>query len=397
MAVTGVTTFAFCHMAILTTQEGCGLCPCRPLRAGHIASHPHTILLVGDQTTRNFFPTHPLLFFNFGIKILFSESQLQLLKSDLRVTQSKAYAAGTLRHVTSAWSSFKAFCSYFNFPSLPATEEVVALYIECLSRSGLAVGTVKNHVTGIRLVHKLKNLQPPDLTDLDIVLVLKGLSVDRGLRLRQAAPITPQILLSFYNFLDLTTPVGCSWWALFLAAWYLMARASNLTPQSRDSFDPLQQLSWGAISLSDSVIFVKILWTKTLQYRERELIIPLMAVPGSRLCPVAAFWRLAQFGRRNKQGAVFCDAQGFPFVYGAFLNKIKALAVQSGLNPAEFSTHSFRRGGATFAFQAGVPLQLIQVQGDWASLSILRYFQYPVEARALVGAKMGRLVSDMGI
>ncbi len=204
--------------------------------------------------------------------------------------------------------------------------------------------------------------------------------MDRGLRLRQAAPITPQILLAFYKLLDLTTPVGCSWWALFLAAWYLMARASNLTPQCRDSFDPLQQLSWGAISLSESVTFVKISWTKTLQYRERDLIIPLLAVPGSILCPVAAFWRLARFGRRNRQGAVFCDAQGHPLVYKAFLDKIKVLVAQSGLNPTEFSTHSFRRGGATFAYQAGVPLQLIQVQGDWASLSVLRYFQYPVEA-----------------
>ncbi len=50
----------------------------------------------------------------------------------------------------------------------------MALYIECLSRLGLAVGTVKNHVTAIRLVHKLKNFQPPDLTDLDMSLCMRG-------------------------------------------------------------------------------------------------------------------------------------------------------------------------------------------------------------------------------
>src|SRR4051794_1104850 len=32
-----------------------------------------------------------------------------------------------------------------------------------------------------------------------------------------------------------------------------------------------------------------------------------------------------------------------------------------------YTGHSFRRGGATFAFQCGVPASLIKLQGDWRS------------------------------
>ena len=35
--------------------------------------------------------------------------------------------------------------------------------------------------------------------------------------------------------------------------------------------------------------------------------------------------------------------------------------------------HSFRRGGATFAFRAGTPAQFIKSQGDWASEAYLVY------------------------
>ena len=38
-------------------------------------------------------------------------------------------------------------------------------------------------------------------------------------------------------------------------------------------------------------------------------------------------------------------------------------------NPARFRGHSFRRGGATWAFRNGVPGELIQIYGDWQGRS----------------------------
>ncbi len=307
--------------------------------------------------------------------LFFPELQLQVLQSDLRETQSKAYAVGTLKNVLSCWGAFRAFCSYFSFCAIPASAQTVALYIQCLSRSVLAIGTIRNHITAIRLVHKLRRSDPPDFTDLDIVLTLKGLAVDLGLEVRQAAPITPSILHSFYKLLNHKIMEDVSYWALFLCSWFLMLRSSNTTPQTRAEFHPIKHLCWSSIVLTPSVALVTITWTKTIQYTERELVIPLLAIPGSPLCPVSALWNLHRFKSKAKQGAIFVDRFGYPITYKAFLRKIKQLAAASGLNPDEYATHSFRIGGATFAYQAGVPLQLIQLQGDWQSLAILRYFQ----------------------
>ena len=41
-----------------------------------------------------------------------------------------------------------------------------------------------------------------------------------------------------------------------------------------------------------------------------------------------------------------------------------------------FTGHSFRRGGATWAFDTGVPGELIQICGDWASDAYKRYLEF---------------------
>ncbi|EDO30391.1 predicted protein [Nematostella vectensis] len=43
------------------------------------------------------------------------------------------------------------------------------------------------------------------------------------------------------------------------------------------------------------------------------------------------------------------------------------------LNPSNFSSRSFRKGGATFAFNRGAPTEYIKAQGDWKSDAYLVY------------------------
>ena len=71
-----------------------------------------------------------------------------------------------------------------------------------------------------------------------------------------------------------------------------------------------------------------------------------------------------------------------------FHNSIKLLISKIGLRPSNFSPHSFRRGGATFAFQAGVPEHPIQQHGDWRSEAYRRYLN------EIIGAKLQN--NDLG-
>ena len=51
----------------------------------------------------------------------------------------------------------------------------------------------------------------------------------------------------------------------------------------------------------------------------------------------------------------------------------KALSVafnQIGLNSQQYSGHSFRRGGASFAAKCGTPINIIKTQDDWKSNAV---------------------------
>ena len=63
-------------------------------------------------------------------------------------------------------------------------------------------------------------------------MILKGLSRLNPHCPKQASLITPDILLEFYKKLDVTEACDATFWCLFLHAFFLMSRKSNLGPNS---------------------------------------------------------------------------------------------------------------------------------------------------------------------
>ena len=60
---------------------------------------------------------------------------------------------------------------------------------------------------------------------------------------------------------------------------------------------------------------------------------------------------------------------------------MKQILVELGLPSNQYGTHSFRRGGTSFALQAGVPLDVISLMGDWKSDAMNLYLHMPLSQR----------------
>ena len=56
----------------------------------------------------------------------------------------------------------------------------------------------------------------------------------------------------------------------------------------------------------------------------------------------------------------------------------KAVLSEIRLDPHDYGTHSFRRGGVSFALGARVSLNTISIIGDWRSDSIFLYLHIPL-------------------
>ena len=283
------------------------------------------------------------------------------------------------------------FCTYFGFEFLPASLNTVCLYAQFLGRSFKSVTSIKNYINGVKLLHLLNGEEFPYLQNLSFKLTLKGLSRLNPHLPRRALPITPLILLQMYEFLDMEDSLDITFWSLFLLSFFMMSRKSNLVPTSVDSFNEKKQLCRKDIFILQHTLMVEVKWSKTIQFGERKLRIPISCISDSVLCPVSAFKHMTEIVPAPKDAPAFCKRvkeKIFPITYGEFQTKLRHLIQLTGRNSSVYSTHSFRRGGATFAFDSNVSTELIQLHGDWRSDAYKKYLEFSLEKKLLVSKMM---------
>ena len=63
-----------------------------------------------------------------------------------------------------------------------------------------------------------------------------------------------------------------------------------------------------------------------------------------------------------------------------------------GINASDYSGLRFRRGGATFALECGIPTEVIKAQGVWVSSAYDNYIHPSWEMRKKLAATMGSRV-----
>ena len=120
-------------------------------------------------------------------------------------------------------------------------------------------------------------------------LMLRGMARKSLHMPKRALPITPQVLKDMFGFLNLEDPEDSTIWCVILFMFFLMARKSNMVPVSVTDFDPDKQLLRQNILVFKGFLVIMIKWSKTNQFGNRLLKLPLVAIPGSELCPVKAF------------------------------------------------------------------------------------------------------------
>ena len=125
-----------------------------------------------------------------------------------------------------------------------------------------------------------------------------------------------------------------------------------------------------------------------------HLNIPIIGIDGSVINP-AAWWtlhnQLSPAPTPNTHAFAHRDASGTMtnLTHTTFVSFTKTMIQTSGLgDPAQFSGHSYRRGGATFAAACGAPDAWIKAAGDWTSSAYLRYIEISTGLRQSLATKV---------
>ena len=184
-------------------------------------------------------------------------------------------------------------------------------------------------------------------------------------------------------------------WALFLVAFFTFLRNSNLVP------DNTRQISSKVITRANLVFTsaganIHVSAMKTIQCQQRSLILPIPTIPGSRLCPILALRRHLAINPGSVSAPLFSVFSGSglaPITYKQFWVFLSRVFSELHLHPSLYSPHSFRQGGATFAFDCHIPPEIIKLQGDWKSNAYLVYLELSQQQQRAVDAMANKLQS----
>ena len=163
-------------------------------------------------------------------------------------------------------------------------------------------------------------------------------------------------------------------------------RISNLVPKMlADTHDPKAcYLRPSSVTFTAQGVILRITHSKTIQFRQQTLEIPLPLIRGSPLRPVTALKQYLAPTPVSSQSPLFVSKSRGTYLpilahqYNAF---IKASITALSLDPTKYSSHSFCRGGTTLAFCCNAPTTFIKAQGDWKSDAYLVYLTLSNESK----------------
>ena len=171
-------------------------------------------------------------------------------------------------------------------------------------------------------------------------------------------------------------PLGYIYKSVFLLAFFAFLRLSNLVPPSISSFSSATHLCRGDLIPHSSFATLILKWSKTIQKQSQFATVQIPSLGASPLCPLAAFHNMASRLPLPPNSPMFAIPQG-PGVIPLTQNKVRrflALILTSlQIDPSTHSFHSFRRSGASLAFNSNVSLQSIQHHGTWSSDAVWSY------------------------
>ena len=326
--------------------------------------------------------------------IFVSDCQLQNLRQDLKTSTKAAYAEGSRRNLKVQWESFLLFCTYFSFISLPASTETLQLFAQFLSRTFKATDSIKNYIAGVKTMHLLLGFKVDHINNFILNLSIKGMAKLKPYCIKQAAPMTPEILFKLASVMDFKNPDSVVYWCLFLFAFFLLARKSNLVPTSTNDLLSKRFLMKKNVEVHKSFLIVNLTWTKTIQIGERVLQMPLVPIKGSILCPVRAYKKMCKLIPSSDESPLFVLSNNKIVSYNMFQRKLRFLLQKAGLDSAKYSTHSFRRGSTTLLFRAEVPADQIQLMGDWRSDAYKKYLSYDLSDKIKISKVMSKFINS---
>jgi hypothetical protein len=289
---------------------------------------------------------------------------------------------------------------------LPLSQADLLEYIGWLiSERNVKAGTVNSYLSGLRQLHILKGMDPPNMRSGLVRLLLQGKKNMDNIQTRKEdqvkrLPITMNVMRLLKEEIR-RWPVALDQklltWAIATVAFHGAFRIHELLCRTEAVFDPDFTLLTDDIKVvqehsntESKALEVKLKCPKESK-AGKSVIIEIFETKGT-LCPVKAFERWKRTSTRRPGQPAFCDRTGRP-VTGSKMNTwLKTLLGKHvDYKKGKFTGHSFRIGLATTLGALGFTTDDIKEAGRWSSSAYEVYMRLPRRRRRTVA----RLITEL--
>ena len=326
--------------------------------------------------------------------MVISEERRKKLDQQCHDTLKRAYRPNTYRNYRSRSNIYFCFCEFYRMSPFPAEEWQLIRYARYLGNGMTSYDSVKGYVSAVKRLHEIGGYEFPKNIHL-LKLEMRGLKLEMDTPVKKAIPMTPKILREIYQHVNLQVPVQVMAYTALVVGFYLFLRKSNLVPDTEGGFNQKEQLTRGDIWTYGNLTMVNITWSKTRQYRQKPLPLPLLRAKHKEVCPV--FWVtyvLSKFpgDPGDPMFSYFKESKRVPLTYDVLATWLKDWVKATGRSPEGYTLHGLRRGGSNFALTCGFATEDLKLMGGWLSDAYMEYLDLTLERRVV---NMVRFVDEV--
>ena len=251
-----------------------------------------------------------------------------------------------------------------------------------------------NYLSVIRTIFLLYGLDVACFADARLKYYQRSIQIHAPLSVKLKKIIDIPLLKSIVDQCDYTY-MGQIFKSVYLLSFYSFLYMSNLLPHSIQEFSPLKHLARGDLIFKQNKVVLLLKWSKTMQYNNEIKLIHVPRILHSSICPVTALSNLLALMPSGANLPLFQYKEWVPLTDTKVRRHLNLLLTRLGLAASGFTSHTFRRSGATFVFNNNVPLQNIQRHGTWTSDCVWRYVTDSTDAGEQVANMFSSKLSTM--
>ena len=265
--------------------------------------------------------------------MIIAEPNLEQLIEENEHLRLASVAESTLRSRELQWRCYLRFCAKFSFGVFPCSNNQESLYATFLSKFMVA-SSITTYIQAVIFFSNIYGHQPPDWKDFNLKATITGIRNLQTAPSNQKDPLFPKHLAKIASIVDSESIIQKLVWAAMCFLFRTLLRVSHvvISPHTLKNKD-IVFTNWG--------FFVKVRSSKTKKKSQKPQYIPVVASPGSPLCPVRLLhniWASSDSVENN----LFSLGDIPSISYNVFHKTMDFLLVKADLQ-GSFSSHSLRR------------------------------------------------------